>query len=117
MPHFIIECSESLLREHDPLNIITSVYRVAESSGLFALAGSGGIKVRLNPYNHYVTVGKRDDFIHVFANIMEGRTEGQKKKLSKSIVSALTSLFPNVSCISMNVSEFEKSTYHNKSMN
>lgn len=116
MPHFIIECSKSLLEKNDPDNIMTAVYQTAELSGLFSLEGPGGIKVRINPYNHYLTVGEKDDFIHVFANIMEGRTEEQKKELSKLIVAKLTKLFPNVSIVSMNVSEFEKNTYHNRAM-
>ena len=116
MPHFIIECSESLLKQNTPEDIMSTVYQVATSSGLFSTEGPGGIKVRISPYKYYITVGKQDDFIHVFANIMEGRTEHQKKELSKSVVTALTRLFPNVAIISMNVTEFEKSSYHNRSM-
>ena len=55
-------------------------------------------------------------FIHVFANIMEGRTTDQKAKLSKQIVSGLKTMFPEIPCIDVNVSDFEKATYCNKSM-
>lgn len=92
------------------------VYEAAESSNLFASSGVGGIKVRINPYKHYITVGSKDDFIHVFANIMEGRSQEQKQELSRSVVTALVKLFPEVPIISINIRDFEKATYCNRSM-
>ena len=58
----------------------------------------------------------KDDFIHIFANIMEGRTTSQKKKLSEKIISELKLMFPDVPIISINIRDFEKATYCNKSM-
>jgi len=116
MPHFIIDCSKNITTRLSPNELLREVYQCAESSQLFAKEGPGGIKVRLNPYDHYLTVGTQDDFIHVFGYIMEGRTIGQRSELSKSIVAKLKSLFPDVAIISMNIQEIEKSTYCNKSM-
>ena len=47
---------------------------------------------------------------------MEGRNTEQKKLLSKNIIEALNNLFPKVPVISINIRDFEKSTYCNKSM-
>jgi 5-carboxymethyl-2-hydroxymuconate isomerase len=47
---------------------------------------------------------------------MEGRTTEQKAELSKQIVSELKVMFPQVPVISINIRDFEKSTYCNKSM-
>lgn len=116
MPHFIVECSENILALKTPEEIIQAVYETAESTNLFTKSGIGGIKVRINPYKYYTTVNSKDDFIHVFANIMEGRTQDQKKNLSNKIVSKLKSMFPSVPIISINITDFEKSTYCNKSM-
>lgn len=115
MPHFIIECSKNLLEKELPDRILQEVYQCAQSSNLFAKEGVGGIKARINSYDDFLTVGTKDDFIHVFGNIMEGRTIEQKSRLSKSVVSRLKSLFPDVAIISMNIQEFEKATYANKS--
>lgn len=115
MPHFIIECSKNVIETESPERILQEVYDCAASSGLFASEGVGGIKVRINSYDHFLTVGTKDDFIHVFGNIMEGRTVEQKSTLSNLIVSKLKSLFPDVPIISMNIREFEKATYANKS--
>ena len=74
------------------------------------------IKVRVNPYKKYLAGGKRDDFIHVFAYILEGRSVEQKADLSRKIVQKLTIMFPKVTRIAMNISDFDKGTYFNRDM-
>lgn len=113
MPHFVIDCSKSIINLKKPEEIIQKVYDTADSSNLFA---KGDIKVRINPFEYYTVGNTQDDFMHVFANIMEGRTIEQKKVLSESIVSALKKMFPDVPIISINIRDFEKATYCNKSM-
>lgn len=116
MPHFIIDCSESVLSLADPNELMRSVFAAAESTGLFASTGVGGIKVRLHPYRHFINVDAQEHFVHVFANIMEGRTAEQKKALSEKIIRTLKELLPSVEIISMNIRDFEKATYCNAAM-
>ena len=116
MPHFIIDCSESVLSLANPDDLLRSVYAAAESTGLFASSGVGGIKVRLRPYRYFTNVDAQEHFVHVFANLMEGRTRAQKKALSEKVVRALKELLPAVEIISMNVREFERATYCNAAM-
>ena len=113
MPHFVIDCSENIIKLKSPEEIIQTVYDAAESTNLF---DHGDIKVRINPYKYYTIGNTKDDFIHVFANIMEGRNNNQKKDLSKKIVIELKLLFPDVPIISINIRDFEKDTYCNKSI-
>lgn len=113
MPHFVIDCSKNILNLKSPNAIMQKVYDTAESTNLF---DEGDIKVRINPFEHYNIGSSKDDFIHIFANIMEGRTSIQKRNLSKKIIRELTLVFPNVPIISMNIRDFEKKTYCNKSM-
>lgn len=47
---------------------------------------------------------------------MEGRTKGQKANLSKEITLKLSRLFPEIPFIAINIRDFEKETYYNKSM-
>ena len=116
MPHFIIDCSESILSLTNPDELVQSVFAAAESTGLFASSGLGGIKVRLHLYKHFANVDAHEHFVHVFANIMEGRTQEQKKALSEKVVHALKRLLPSVDLISMNIRDFEKATYCNLTM-
>ena len=113
MPHFVIECSENIIKLKSPQEIIQSVYNIAEATGLFAV---GDIKVRINPYVHFTVGGAANDFIHVFGHIMQGRNTEQKADLSRQIITKLKSMLPDVPVISMNVIDFEKATYCNKTM-
>ncbi len=113
MPHFVIDCSESIIEMKSPEEILQKVYDTAESTGLF---GKGDIKVRINPFQHYNIGNTKDDFIHIFANVMEGRTVSQKSDLSKKTITELRSMSPDVPVISMNIRDFEKATYCNRSM-
>ena len=114
MPHFIIECSENILNLNKPESTLLSVHKVAVNSDLF---DEDDIKVRFNSFKeHYLVGGKKKDFIHVFANIMEGRTTDQKAGLSKEIIKQLKVIFPSVDFIAINIRDFEKATYCNKSM-
>ena len=113
MPHFVIDCSENIIKIKSPKDIIQKVYDTAESTDLF---DKGDIKVRINPFEYYNVGNTKDDFIHVFANIMEGRTVSQKKNLSVKIITELKSMFTDVLVISINIRDFDKATYCNKSM-
>ncbi len=114
MPHFVIDCSKDILEIQEPNAVLLQVHNDAKDSDLF---DEDDIKVRLNPFTeHYIVGGKETAFIHVFANIMEGRTTEQKAKLSKHIVSGLKEMFPDIPFIAINIRDFEKATYCNTSM-
>jgi 5-carboxymethyl-2-hydroxymuconate isomerase len=113
MPHFVIDCSENIIKIKSPKEIIQKVYDTAESTELF---DKGDIKVRINPFKFYNIGNTNDDFIHIFAHMMEGRTVAQKRNLSEKIITVLKSIFPEVPIISINIRDFEKATYCNKSM-
>src|SRR5436309_1376342 len=113
MPHFIIDCSEDILTRIPPEQLMQAVYEVAESTGLFA---ENDIKVRIQPY-HYFMLGKgKHDFIHITGNIMEGRSTEQRAMLSRKIIQRLDEMLPDLSILSINITEFEKATYCNKAM-
>jgi 5-carboxymethyl-2-hydroxymuconate isomerase len=113
MPHFIIDCSENILSQKRPEEIMQAVYDVAVATGLFAL---NDVKVRIRPFQYYKLGDTKKDFIHIFGNIMEGRTTEQKANLSRRVVERLNEMFPDISILSMNIREFEFATYSNKSL-
>ena len=113
MPHFVIDCSEEIINVKSPKEIMQTVFDTAKATGLFL---EKDIKVRINPFSEYILGEGQKDFLHVFANIMEGRTVEQKKNLSDSIIRNLKKILPEVEIISINVRDFEKATYCNKPM-
>lgn len=113
MPHFVIDCSATVLNQQPPEAIMRAVYITAEMTGLFA---NDDIKVRINPFTHFLLDEGKEDFIHVFAYIMQGRNTEQKRDLSKQIIITLKGMLPEVPIISINITDFEKATYYNRSM-
>jgi 5-carboxymethyl-2-hydroxymuconate isomerase len=113
MPHFIVECSHDILLQKTPDEILDSIYETADATGLFA---PNDIKVRLQPYQYFRLGNGKKNFLHVFGYIMEGRTTVQKADLSKQISIKLTELLPEISFLSVNISEFEMATYSNKAL-
>jgi 5-carboxymethyl-2-hydroxymuconate isomerase len=106
MPHFVIDCSESLLEKHDAVAINGHVHKAAHSTGLFA--DGANIQVRLMPFKDSFMAGKKAETMHVFASILEGRTKDQKLALSKAVITTLAELFPEVETIGMDVRDLEK---------
>jgi 5-carboxymethyl-2-hydroxymuconate isomerase len=113
MPHFVIDCSENILRETTPDKIMTLVYDTANASGLFA---SNDIKVRLQPFRYYKLGENKKGFLHIFAHIMEGRSVEQKEELSRKIITNLKDILPDIAFLSINIYDFELATYSNKSL-
>jgi 5-carboxymethyl-2-hydroxymuconate isomerase len=113
MPHFVVDCSQELLQIHDEESIIARLHRVVSSTGLFE---ESDIKVRIHPFGTYAVGGGREDFIHTFAWIMQGRSVEQRAGLAKAIVGELAGMFPLLPRIAVNIDEFERATYFNRTM-
>jgi 5-carboxymethyl-2-hydroxymuconate isomerase len=111
MPHFIVDCSASIVAKVREQKLLTTVFEAASSSGLFEEAD---IKVRVNPYISYEVGREPTDFIHVFSYILEGRTDKQIGDLSQRIVKRLVDLFPDVEFIASSIDEFTKAGYCNR---
>lgn len=113
MPHFVVDCSRSILEHVAEEQVIARVHHAANATGLF---DENDIKVRVNPFAIYAVGNRRQEFIHVFSSIMEGRSVDQRAQLSRLIVGELVSIFPHVANIAVNIAEFEKATYCNRTM-
>ena len=90
-----------------------AVYDAAEAVELFAV---NDIKVRLRPFQYFKLGAGKKDFIHIFGYVMEGRSIEQKANLSRKIIDRLNKMLPDISILSINISEFEKATYSNKAL-
>lgn len=113
MPHLVVDCSQGILQIHDEESIIARLHRVVSSSGLFE---ESDIKIRIHSFGNYAVGGGREDFIHTFTWIMQGRSVEQRAALSKAIVSELAAMFPLLPRIAANIAEFEQATYFNRAM-
>ena len=113
MPHFVVDCSESVLSTHDEAAICERVHRAAFSTGLFSEAN---IQVRVVPFKYNLVGNESKEFMQIFASILAGRTDEQKAALSKTVVKQLVDMFPNVTTIGMDILDLEKGTGFNRGM-
>ena len=113
MPHFVIDCSKSILSTHSGEAITEQVHIAANATGLF---GEKNVQVRINPFDDYRVGNIEQDFIQVFASILEGRTPEQKLDLSKAVIRKLAEMFPQVATIGIDINDLEKGTGFNRNM-
>ena len=112
MPHFVIECPRALDADVDFNHVVEVTAEAARNSGLFT---AKDIKVRLNALDYILCGEGKDPFVHVTCAIMSGRTDEQKKALSKLVCQAIHALLPHVMSISAEVRDLKRETYSNKS--
>jgi 5-carboxymethyl-2-hydroxymuconate isomerase len=75
MPHFIIDCSPGILQQKSAGELMQTVYKAAESTGLFA---PNDIKVRIRPYEQYL-LGEGKNQLPSYFWIHYGRTQYRTK--------------------------------------
>lgn len=92
---------------------MSEIHNIARESTLIS---ESEIKVRIQTFSNSLVGGEKATFIHVFAHIMEGRIVEQRARLSRRIISRLETICSITPNIAMNIYEFEKETYLNKSM-
>ncbi|MGE0623224.1 MAG: 5-carboxymethyl-2-hydroxymuconate Delta-isomerase [Pseudomonadales bacterium] len=113
MPHFVIHSNKSFIERNGPDRIISCVYEQALASTLFS---KSIIKVRVLPFEYSFVQGSDQDFIHIVAWIMGGRTDDQKAELAESIVKSLKAMFPDLPTLSIDVRDINPTTYTNREM-
>jgi 5-carboxymethyl-2-hydroxymuconate isomerase len=88
MPHFVIEYSANLEPDIDLRAIVDAVHKSAVESGLFKI---GGIRVRTLKHDIYKVADGNPEhaFMHVRANILEGRSVEDREKLGNTTIAAV----------------------------
>jgi 5-carboxymethyl-2-hydroxymuconate isomerase len=111
MPHCLIEGSQSLAQLIAPAELLGVVENAAAATGLFQ---PGEVKLRLSLYEHFSVGGRPEDFVHLIFYILAGRTDRQKRLLSRQIVRALVERLPSVDALSLDVRDIDREVFSNK---
>ena len=111
MPHCVIECSRSLQGQITGDELVSLVHDAAMTSGLFE---AGDVKARLSVYDHFTVGGSVADFVHLIFYVLAGRTDEQKRELSKTVVRALLERLPDVQSLSMDVRDMRREAFSNR---
>lgn len=122
MPHFVVEYSANLEPDIDLRAIVDAVHKSAADSGLFKI---GGIRVRTLRHEIYKIADGNPEhaFLHVRANILEGRSVEDRERLGNTTIAAVDALLANAHkkrgiALSVEVSEidhnmsFKKNSLH-----
>lgn len=111
MPHCLIETSADVLDLISPQSLVQLVHDSAGGSGLFQ---PGEIKARLAVYEHYCVGGEPSSFVHLVFYVLAGRSDEQKRALSRRVVRALVERLSQVAAISMDVRDIRRETFSNR---
>lgn len=111
MPHFIVDCSDTITNYCSSDLLMRTIFETAKSSELF---DPENIKVRIKMFKHYTVADKKNDFIHIIAYIMEGRTMDQKQSLSEQIIIQLKKILNNIPVLSIDIRDINRTSYCNK---
>jgi 5-carboxymethyl-2-hydroxymuconate isomerase len=94
-----------------PSELLGVVEDAAASTQLFQ---PGEVKLRLSLYEHFSVGGTREDFVHLIFYILAGRSDEQKRLLSRQIVRALVEHLPGVNAVSLDVRDIDREVFSNK---
>lgn len=111
MPHCLVEGSLTLIRLISAPELLGVVEEAAAATQLFQ---PGEVKLRLSLYEHFSVGGSQEDFIHLIFYILAGRTDEQKRLLSRQIVRALVERLPSVNAVSLDVRDIDREVFSNK---
>jgi 5-carboxymethyl-2-hydroxymuconate isomerase len=111
MPHCLIEGSQSLTQRIAPAELLRLVEEATAATGLFQ---PGEVKLRLSLYEHFNVGGTQEDFVHLIFYILAGRTDKQKRLLSRQIVCSLVERLPSVNALSLDVRDIDREVFSNK---
>ena len=108
MPHCIVEYSQALENQLEPMQLVEAVHSGAKASGLFE---DNAIKSRAIPYSHYRTGEQPIDFVHVTVRILSGRDQAQRASLSQAVLAELAKLELSAISLTVEVRDMERESY------
>ncbi|EZH77469.1 MAG: 5-carboxymethyl-2-hydroxymuconate isomerase [Pseudomonas sp.] len=111
MPHCLIEAAREVSELINPQELVQLVHDQAAESGLFQ---PGEVKVRLSLYEHHCVGGEPGSFVHLIFYVLAGRSDDDKRALSRRIVRALVQRLPQVPAISLDVRDIRREVFSNR---
>jgi 5-carboxymethyl-2-hydroxymuconate isomerase len=108
MPHCIIEYAQELEQSLSINELLPEVHQTLLESLLFE---EQSIKIRATSYQHYLTGGDKNLFIHITIKILFGRNHQQKKDLTQLVLNKLSKAIQIPISLSVEVIDIEKVSY------
>lgn len=110
MPNLVMEYSNSVDARVNVQGLLEDLHKVTLQSELFDIQSVKSRALRC----HNWLVGDREDnvdFIHISFELLSGRTEEQKRELSRQLMQVLQQKAHSVYSLTVNVREMDKSCF------
>ncbi|AJA66497.1 5-carboxymethyl-2-hydroxymuconate isomerase [Bradyrhizobium japonicum] len=108
MPHLVVDYSDG---SFDPERISELLLELADAAWRTGVMKAEDVKIRAQPYEHYLVAGKQDSFVHVTVYLLEGRNSAQKVELSVRLREVLTSRCAAVTSLSVDIRDMDSLAY------
>ncbi len=108
MPHIIVEYAESSIPEADLDGILRTIHASVANSELFEI---GHIRTRAYPFKAYTHASHDKPYMHIQARIKSGRDAESKKRLSGSILRAVSGLALPISVVTVEIIDMDRESY------
>ncbi|MGR5121004.1 5-carboxymethyl-2-hydroxymuconate Delta-isomerase [Vibrio astriarenae] len=110
MPNLVMEYSNTVEERVNVQGLLEDLHHVAIESGLFDVAS---IKSRTLRCHHWLLGEEQDDsdFIHVTFELLDGRTEEQKRDLSRALMEVLAAQASQIRSLTINIRDMDRSCF------
>ncbi|WP_261816163.1 5-carboxymethyl-2-hydroxymuconate Delta-isomerase [Vibrio gallicus] len=110
MPNLVMEYTQPIEDRLNVQGLLQDIHQVMLDSGLFDAASIKSRALRC----HTWLVGEQEDdanFIHVTVELLSGRTEEQKRALSRELIQVLTRSSDWVESLTVNVRDMNRDCF------
>lgn len=110
MPNLVLEYSNSVEERLNVPSLLEDLHHVALKCGLF---DASSVKSRTLRCHHWLIgeEGNSVDFIHVSFDLLSGRTQQQKRDLSRQLMAVLQEKAGHVRSLTVNVRDMDKECF------
>ncbi|WP_260261279.1 5-carboxymethyl-2-hydroxymuconate Delta-isomerase [Vibrio intestinalis] len=106
MPNLVMEYSNSVDERVNVQGLLEDLHHVALQSGLFDVAS---VKSRATRYHDWLIGEEANsvDFIHITFELLSGRTQEQKRELSRQLMNILQEQASHIRSLTVNVRDMD----------
>lgn len=106
MPNLVMEYSNSVDERVNVQGLLEDLHQVALQSGLFDV---GSVKSRAIRVHNWLIGDESDsvDFIHISFELLAGRTDEQKRELSRQLMAVLQQQASHVRSLTVNMRDMD----------
>ena len=112
MPHLVLQHSPDLTDKM--ANVAKAVYDAAHASDI--VPNKIAIKVRSIACDNILMTSEKQDFVHLTAYLLSGRSVEEKAQLADELLAALAAQLPEVGSLSVDPRDMDAATFRKRAL-